>query len=97
MQIGQICSWFCEKVEINPAYFSQITNQSKALGDELARRIERNLGLPIGYIGRVGNCNGGDSDGGQGFGELDASCDGGEHDHRIGRFSSISKSDTCRR
>ena len=41
---------FCEKVEINPAYFSQITNRSKALGDELARRIERNLGLPIGYM-----------------------------------------------
>lgn len=43
-------STFCERIEMNPAYFSQLKSGKKAIGDDLARRIERTLGLPRGYL-----------------------------------------------
>jgi hypothetical protein len=41
---------FCEKAGIRPAYYSQIKSRNKALGDDLARRMEENLGLTRGYF-----------------------------------------------
>lgn len=41
---------FCEKIEMNPTYFSQIKTGRKAIGDDRARRIEEALGLQRGYL-----------------------------------------------
>lgn len=41
---------FCERIGMNPTYFSQVKTGRKAVGDELARRIESTLGLPRGYL-----------------------------------------------
>lgn len=41
---------FCERISMNPTYFSQLKTGRKAVGDDLARRIEQQLGLPRGYL-----------------------------------------------
>ena len=43
-------SLFCERISMNPTYFSQVKTGRKSIGDELARRIEVTLGLPRGYL-----------------------------------------------
>lgn len=43
-------SQFCERIGMNPTYFSQVKTGRKSIGDELARRIEQSLGLPRGYL-----------------------------------------------
>jgi len=44
---------FCRKVEMNPSYFSQIKSGKKAIGDEIARKLERKLGLDRGYLDTI--------------------------------------------
>lgn len=41
---------FCERIDMNPTYYSQLKSGRKAIGDDLARRIEEKLGLPRGYM-----------------------------------------------
>ena len=41
---------FCKVLEMNPTYFSQVKTGKKAIGDELARKIEAKLNLPRGYM-----------------------------------------------
>lgn len=41
---------FCQKIGMNPTYFSQLKTRRKTVGDELARRIEVTMGLPRGYL-----------------------------------------------
>lgn len=41
---------FCETIGMNPTYFSQVKTGRKAIGDELARRIEQALNLQRGYL-----------------------------------------------
>lgn len=41
---------FCERIEMNPTYFSQIKSGKKAVGDEIARKVEALLGLDRGYL-----------------------------------------------
>lgn len=41
---------FCKVIEMNPTYFSQLRNERKVIGDDLARRIEEKLSLPRGYL-----------------------------------------------
>lgn len=41
---------FCEAAGLEPSYYSQIKASSKALGDKLARELERRLGLPRGWF-----------------------------------------------
>ena len=41
---------FCQRIEMNPSYFSQIKNGKKSIGDEIARRVEEKLGIPRGYL-----------------------------------------------
>lgn len=41
---------FCKRIEMNPSYFSQIKNGTKAIGDDIARRVEATLGIPRGYL-----------------------------------------------
>lgn len=41
---------FCERVKMNPTYFSQIKSGKKAIGDEIARKVEAHLGLDRGFI-----------------------------------------------
>lgn len=41
---------FCERVKMNPTYFSQIKSGKKAIGDEIARKVESLLGLDRGFM-----------------------------------------------
>lgn len=41
---------FCQKIGMNPSYFSQLKTGRKTIGDELARRVEKTLGLPRAYL-----------------------------------------------
>lgn len=41
---------FCKLIEMNPTYFSQLRNERKIIGDDLARRVEEKLALPRGYL-----------------------------------------------
>lgn len=41
---------FCEKIEMNPSYFSQVKCGRKAIGGNLARKIESALNLPTGFL-----------------------------------------------
>lgn len=41
---------FCERIKMNPTYFSQLKTHRKTIGDDLARRIEEILGLQRGYL-----------------------------------------------
>lgn len=41
---------FCRKVGMNPSYYSQIKSGKKAIGDDIARKVERALGLDRGYL-----------------------------------------------
>lgn len=41
---------FCDRIAMNPSYFSQIKGGKKAIGDDIARKVEEKLGLPRGYM-----------------------------------------------
>jgi hypothetical protein len=41
---------FCAKIDIKPAYFSQVKHNGKSIGGILARRIEKRFGLPEGWM-----------------------------------------------
>lgn len=41
---------FCERIAMNPSYFSQIKSGKKAIGDDIARKVEEKLGLARGYM-----------------------------------------------
>lgn len=41
---------FCERINMNPSYFSQIKSGKKAIGDDIARKVEEKLGLARGYM-----------------------------------------------
>ena len=41
---------FCEMIEMNPSYMSQIKSRRKNVGDQIARMVEKKLGLPHGYM-----------------------------------------------
>lgn len=41
---------FCERIDMNPSYFSQIKGGKKAIGDDIARKVEEKLGLNRGYM-----------------------------------------------
>lgn len=41
---------FCDRINMNPSYFSQIKSGKKAIGDDIARKVEEKLGLPRGYM-----------------------------------------------
>lgn len=41
---------FCDRIAMNPSYFSQIKSGKKAIGDDIARKVEEKLGLPRGYM-----------------------------------------------
>lgn len=41
---------FCERIGMQPSYFSQLKSERKSVGDDLARKIEEKLGLQRGYL-----------------------------------------------
>jgi hypothetical protein len=41
---------FCRMIGMKPSYFSQIKTRKKAIGDATARKVERILGLPTGFM-----------------------------------------------
>lgn len=44
---------FCDKIEMSPSYYSQVKTGKKAIGDEVARRTERLLGIPLGFMDTI--------------------------------------------
>lgn len=41
---------FCDRIAMNPSYFSQIKSGKKAIGGDIARKVEEKLGMPRGYM-----------------------------------------------
>lgn len=41
---------FADKMDINPAHVSQLASGYREMGHAIARRIEENEGLPVGYM-----------------------------------------------
>lgn len=49
---------FCSAIDMQPSYFSQIKRGDKAIGDDIARKVEEKLGLPRGYMDAARTPNG---------------------------------------